>query len=99
MARIVDEQRQQIQALLRLVDLSGKDVLDIGCADGRLTLLIAEIAASVVGIDVDAEAVEQAKESLRRAGRAAALFVTGDVNSTAQEWAAKFDVVMFSRSL
>lgn len=99
MARIVDEQKQQIEAVGRLVDLSGKDVLDIGCADGRLTLLMAEIAASVVGIDRDPEAIEQANKSLRQAGRPVASFLAGDVNTTAQEWAAAFDVVVFSRSL
>lgn len=99
MARIVDEPRQQFHALARVVDLEGKDVLDVGCGDGRLTLLIAELAASVVGIDPDAQMIEQARKGALEAPALGASFVLGDVAVTAEAWAAAFDVVVFSRSL
>jgi ubiquinone/menaquinone biosynthesis C-methylase UbiE len=39
-------------------------VLELGCGDGRLTVGIAEEAASVLAFDPDREAVERARQSL-----------------------------------
>ncbi len=46
-------------------DISGKLVIDLGCGTGRLTVAAALMGArQVIGIDLDYEAVNQAKNSL-----------------------------------
>jgi 2-polyprenyl-3-methyl-5-hydroxy-6-metoxy-1,4-benzoquinol methylase len=45
----------------------GRDVLDAGCGEGFGTVLLAETARSVLGVDYAAEAVEVARASHRRA--------------------------------
>jgi ubiquinone/menaquinone biosynthesis C-methylase UbiE len=55
---------------------SGKDVLDAACGTGYGSLILAEVAArSVTGIDISAEAVNAAKETLGQSGTA----VLGDI--------------------
>jgi 2-polyprenyl-3-methyl-5-hydroxy-6-metoxy-1,4-benzoquinol methylase len=94
MTRTIDEQKREIQMLARLVDLRDQRVLDIGCGDGRLAVLMAELAASVVGIDPDEEAITQA----RRAASSSVSFLVAGVNDVTLPSSA-FDVVVFSRSL
>ena len=75
--------------------LRGKRVLDVGCGYGRLAIGAARLAASVVGMDPDAEAVSQARAKGRAIGLDNVRFEVG----TAQELAfadASFDVVIFS---
>jgi ubiquinone/menaquinone biosynthesis C-methylase UbiE len=46
------------------VDIIGKDVLDLGCYDGAVTWGYIDYGAkSVVGVDIDAEAVAEAKKT------------------------------------
>ena len=42
----------------------GRSVLELGCGEGRLTVGIAEDAASVLAFDPEAEAVAKARSSL-----------------------------------
>jgi len=53
-----------LAALRRLADFSGARVVEIGCGDGRLTLGVAEQAASVFASDPDEEAVARARGAL-----------------------------------
>src|SRR5262245_26714297 len=46
----------------------GKRVLDLGCGDGRLALGLASLAATVSGLDPDAEAIAAARSRARKAG-------------------------------
>jgi 2-polyprenyl-3-methyl-5-hydroxy-6-metoxy-1,4-benzoquinol methylase len=55
-----DPERNEIRALLDLVDFSGKQVLEIGSGDGRLTWRYAEAAAHVTGIEPFEEAIGRA---------------------------------------
>ncbi len=47
---------------------AGHQVLDVGCGTGALTLRAARNGALIKGIDVNAQMLEMAAESLRRAG-------------------------------
>lgn len=51
-------------AILRLVPLDGRRVLDVGCGEGRLTTLAATRASFVVAFDPNAETVGEAQRSL-----------------------------------
>lgn len=60
----LDPEGHEIAALFDLVDLGGKDVVEIGCGDGRLTWRYAERAAHVIAIEPFAGAISRAKESI-----------------------------------
>lgn len=49
-----DPERSERKYLRKLVDFTGKRLLEIGCGQGRLTWQYAGAARGVVGIDVDA---------------------------------------------
>ncbi len=54
----------EIHALLDLVDFRGKQVLEIGSGDGRLTWRYAAQAAHVTGIEPFAPSVDKARARL-----------------------------------
>lgn len=59
----------EFQSVLRAVgEVSGKDVLDIGCGDGRYAIALARRGARVVGLDPSGPALEMAKGRARDAG-------------------------------
>lgn len=43
-----------------------KDILDIGCSEGLGTMLLAEFASYVLGVDIDEAAIESAKKNFAR---------------------------------
>ncbi len=94
MARIVDPEGRETEVLHRLVTLQGKNVLDIGCGDGRTTRNLTQTAASVLGIDPDTERIALARD----AGAERCTFRVEDT-VTLDLPSAGFDVVVFSRSL
>jgi len=51
-------------AILRLVPLDGRRVLDVGCGEGRLTRLAAARARLVFAFDPNAETVAEAQRAL-----------------------------------
>ena len=64
MTPVLDPAGAHLAALRRLGDFRDRRVLELGCGDGRLTLGIAEEAASVLAFDPDADAVDRARHSL-----------------------------------
>lgn len=59
----VNELRKQFFTHFKPEELAGHDVLDFGCGSGTLSLLAAEAgAASVIGIDLNRDLIEQAKQ-------------------------------------
>ena len=59
-----DPEGHEIHTLTSMADLTGKNILEIGCGYGRMTLRYAEYSAHVTAIDSYAPWIQQAKESL-----------------------------------
>lgn len=64
MASTKDPLGAEERALAELTDFDSKRVLEIGCGNGRLTLLYAEQAAKVLGVDTDEESILEARAAL-----------------------------------
>jgi 2-polyprenyl-3-methyl-5-hydroxy-6-metoxy-1,4-benzoquinol methylase len=62
-----DPEGNETQALFDLVDLEARQVLEIGCGDGRLTWRYADRAAHITAIEPFADSIARAKERLREA--------------------------------
>ena len=95
MARTVDPQGRELELIGRVADVAGKDVLDIGCGDGRTSRRLAGRGATVLGVDPDGAALARARavepgDTCR--------FRAADVLELALP-PAGFDLVVFSRSL
>lgn len=73
-------------------DIIGKTVIDLGCGTGRLALGAAYLGAkSVIGIDIDKNAVKTAAENARKLDLFAdTQFIVGDINAVTGE----FDTVL-----
>ena len=55
-----DPERNEIRFLHKFADLADRDVLEIGCGEGRLTWQYAKAARSTTAIDLDADALRVA---------------------------------------
>lgn len=62
MIGLLDPEGVETQVIHGLVDFRGKDVLEIGCGDGRMTWLYADAAASVLAFDPDEPSISTARE-------------------------------------
>ena len=62
MIGLLDPEGVETRVLHDLVDFRGKDVLEIGCGDGRMTWRYADAAASVVAFDPDEPSIAAARE-------------------------------------
>ena len=96
MARIVDPQNRELELITRFVDPGDKDVLDIGCGEGRTARRMASRGARVLGIDPDEEAIQAA--SVASGELSMCRFVAADV-LTVELPLDSLDVVLFTRSL
>lgn len=77
LGRITD--RLEKQVILGLVGaVQGKRVLDLGCGDGALSVLLARAGAEVTGLDADPRMVTAARDRASRANAAVTL-IEGDV--------------------
>jgi 2-polyprenyl-3-methyl-5-hydroxy-6-metoxy-1,4-benzoquinol methylase len=95
---LLDPEGAHLAALRRLAGFGGARVLEVGCGDGRLTLGVAEHAASVFAFDPDADAVACARQALpaelaERVTYRAASATAVEIPRT------PFDIVLFSWSL
>ena len=98
MNRMLDPEGAHLAALRRLADFTGREVLELGCGDGRLTTGIATDARRVLAFDPDAEAVAKARQSLpaELANRVDYRVASG---TELEVEPASFDLVVFSWSL
>jgi SAM-dependent methyltransferase len=67
--------------ILELVQLEGARVLDVGCGEGRLTLLAAHSAARVYAFDPSAESIAAARAALPPDQRERVHFVVHDAET------------------
>jgi ubiquinone/menaquinone biosynthesis C-methylase UbiE len=98
MGYAVDPEGNETRVLHDLIDFDGKDVVEIGCGDGRMTWRYAGLARSVLGIDPNDERVTQASESTPALLKPVVTFRAGDVTSVGLP-AKGFDVAILSWSL
>jgi len=94
----MDPEGVELAALDRLLPLTGKRLLEIGCGDGRLTGALAKRAASLVAMDPDRRGVAQARRSLPARLRGRVRFDVGRAESLPYPDGA-FDAAIFSWSL
>ena len=76
-----DEDGVEAAAIAALVPLEGKRVLEVGCGEGRLTMLAASRAASVYSFDPSAETVAAARAALTSEQRRRVRFAVGDAEA------------------
>jgi 2-polyprenyl-3-methyl-5-hydroxy-6-metoxy-1,4-benzoquinol methylase len=96
-----DPEQAETQAIHDLVNFSERDVLEVGCGDGRLTWRYAARTRCVLALDPDVAAIEQARATLRNqpapmGGKVT--FQVGDITTVDLPHAA-FDVVVLAWSL
>jgi len=60
----LDPENNESRTLFEFADFNGKNALEIGCGDGRLTWRYADKAAHVTAIEPSAEQIAIAKENL-----------------------------------
>jgi 2-polyprenyl-3-methyl-5-hydroxy-6-metoxy-1,4-benzoquinol methylase len=96
----LDVEGRETDALFDLVDLEGKDVLEVGCGDGRLTWRYLGGTARVTAIDPFAESIDRAKRSMPDAavGKVDLRAVSFE-DFASQTRPSTFDVVILSWSL
>jgi ubiquinone/menaquinone biosynthesis C-methylase UbiE len=94
----LDLEEVETRAILDLIDVSGRDVLEIGCGDGRLTRRFAGPARSVLGVDLDAESIANASAQLPESSRQTVRFQVADITAL-EPPSATFDVAVLSWSL
>jgi ubiquinone/menaquinone biosynthesis C-methylase UbiE len=101
MTILEDPQGLEILALFKLAEFSGKQVLEIGCGDGRLTWLYANRAAKVTGIDPNVERITRARQALPEKLRSKVEFHQLDLEGFAAQLppGEKFDLALLSWSL
>jgi len=89
-------------ALERLGDLDGKTVLEVGPRFGRMSACFALLGARVVGVDTDADALEQARGEVRKWGvesKVTFAHYDGDLDRcSATDGSSHFDIV-FTKSV
>jgi ubiquinone/menaquinone biosynthesis C-methylase UbiE len=96
--RVLDSEGAHLASLRRLASFEDMSVLEVGCGDGRLTVGLAEEAASVFAFDPDAEAVAAAKSSMPPDLAERVTFRAGSARHI-EIPRTEFDIVVFSWSL
>lgn len=95
---VLDPVENETRAIHDLVTFAGKDVLEIGSGDGRLTWRVADRAASVLAIDPNPTRIETALAETPEALRPKVAFRIADVTTLGLPEAA-FDVAVLSWSI
>ena len=98
MTALLDPEGAETRVIHELIDFADKDVLEVGCGDGRMTWRFAEETRSVLGLDPVATSIEQARLDTPAHLRSKVTFQVADI-ATAQLPTEALDVVALSWSL
>jgi len=93
-----DPEGVETKAIHDLVDFAGKDVVEVGCGDGRLTWRFADAASSVLSFDPDEAVIATAREQTPASLRDRVTFQTADMASVTLA-AGAYDVGVLSWSI
>ncbi len=94
----IDPERRDLAVTRKHVLFEGKDVLEIGCGDGRLTFQYAPLARSVTAIDPSPKAIAAARKQLPRELRDRLRFRVANGEALPMH-DGSFDVVFYTWSL
>jgi ubiquinone/menaquinone biosynthesis C-methylase UbiE len=94
----IDPEGAETRVLHELVDFGGKDVVEVGCGDGRLTWRYAELTRSVLALDPDQDRIREARERTPEPLKPIVTFRAGNVQSVGLPDQG-FDVAILSWSL
>jgi protein-L-isoaspartate(D-aspartate) O-methyltransferase len=96
-AREYPDPRREVRLIETHVTLRDRDVLEVGCGNGRLTLQYAPLARRVVAIEPNADMIRSARAEARSRGIKNVRFLTRPAQTGIT--GGPFDVVLFSWSL
>ena len=96
-ARGYPDPQDETRIIARHARLAGRDVLEVGCGNGRLTLEYAARAGRVVAIEPNREMIREARARARSRGIENAVFFARPAQTGIR--GGPFDVVLFSWSL
>jgi S-adenosylmethionine-dependent methyltransferase len=97
--RLHRDRTEIVPWLASFVPLDGARLLEIGCGRGASTVAMTEQGASVVGLDVNAQALAHARGQLEQVGLEAELVELNAANLDELPARGPFDVVIFWASL
>jgi 2-polyprenyl-3-methyl-5-hydroxy-6-metoxy-1,4-benzoquinol methylase len=98
MPMVVDPDGIELSTIQELVELSGLEVVDVGCGEGRLTFACASAGARVFGFDPDEASIERARAQTPKGLRRSVRFEVADAVEIDLP-RRKFDLALFSWSL
>ncbi len=93
-----DEKRHQIEIMHRVVDFSDRDVLEIGCGDGKMSIFLAQNTRSYTAIDPDEDRINAALALVDLSAAPVIRFKTGS-GQNLDFPDNSFDLVLFTLSL
>ena len=77
----LDPEGAETSVIHNLIDFVGRDVLEIGCGDGRMTWRFADGASSVLAFDPDESAIATAREQTPDALKGKLSFRVADITN------------------
>jgi ubiquinone/menaquinone biosynthesis C-methylase UbiE len=98
MGYAIDPEGNETRVLHELIDFRERDVLEVGCGDGRMTWRYAALARSVHALDPNADRIEQGIAATPVALQSAVTFRVADIAQASLPEEA-FDVAILSWSL
>lgn len=93
-----DPEGVEMRTTTKYVDFGGKDVLDVGCGEGRLTFKFASSARHIMAIDPDTKSIKEARKNTPRELVSKVEFRVGKAEELPFS-DQSFDVVCFTWSL
>ncbi len=98
MVKRIDPEGIEMGTIQKHANFAGKEVLEIGCGDGRLTFKYADTAKRVIALDPDAERIKTAKANNPKELSGKLEFRVGKGEELSFP-ADSFDIVFFTYSL